>query len=91
MRRLLAVALVAAAVCAVGLAWIVHQVLCEEGCAGRPWPLVAQLIVACCGFLLAIAAAAQTGRHGAHAARWLLRAVAATYVAWIVLLVLASA
>ena len=32
---------VAAAGFATWLAWIAFGVLCEEGCTGRPWPLVA--------------------------------------------------
>ena len=63
--RLLAAALFAAAAFATWLAWIAYEVLCEEGCAGRPWPLVAQLIVACAGLpLAAVAVAAARGRAG---------------------------
>ena len=72
MARLLAAALLAAAVVAAWLAWIAYEVLCEEGCAGRPWPLVAQLIVACACLPLAALSALTTARRGVRGARRLL-------------------
>ncbi len=53
---------VAAAGFATWLAWIAFGVLCEEGCTGRPWPLVAQLVAAGAGLPLAIAAAITRAR-----------------------------
>jgi hypothetical protein len=88
-RRLAALAVLAAAGFATWLAWIAYGVLCEEGCAGRPWPLIGQLVTACAGFLLA-AAAAQAIATGAHArARVATTAAAAAYVAWVALLIAA--
>jgi hypothetical protein len=88
-RRLLAAALFAAAAFAAWLAWIAYQVLCEEGCAGRPWPLVAQLIVACAGLPLAAAAALAIDRQGVGPARRLIIAAAIVYGAWGMLLIAA--
>src|SRR3954447_19983390 len=76
--RLLAAALLAAAAFATWLAWIAYEVLCEEGCAGRPWPLVAQLVAAGCGLVLAAAAVLAGGRW----ARRLMLAAAIVYAAW---------
>jgi hypothetical protein len=82
--RLLAAALLAAAAFATWLAWIAYRLLCEEGCAGRPWPLVAQLIAAACGFVLvALAVLAGTRR--------LMLAAAIVYVVWALLLIAAVA
>lgn len=89
MRTLAALAVFAAAGFATWLAWIAYGVLCEEGCAGRPWPLVAQLVTACAGFLFA-AVAAQAIATGANArARAATAAAAAAYVAWAALLIAA--
>ena len=89
MRRLLAAAVLAAAAFATWLAWIAYEVLCEEGCAGRPWPLVAQLIVACGGLpLAAVAALAIACRRVRHARR-LIIATAIVYAAWGLLLIAA--
>ena len=87
MRRLLAAVLLAAAAFATWLAWIAYQVLCEEGCAGRPWPLVAQLIVAGCGLVLAAAAVLVGGRHAGR----LMLAAAIVYAVWALLLIAAVA
>ena len=89
MRRLLAAVLFVAAVFATWVAWIAYEVLCEEGCAGRPWPLVAQLIVACGGLPLAAVAALAIARRGVRQARRLIIAVAIVYVAWGLLLIAA--
>jgi len=88
-RHLLAAALFAAAACATWLARIAYEVLCEEGCAGRPWPLVAQLIVACAGLPLAAVAALAIARRGVRHARRLIIAAAIVYVAWGLLLIAA--
>ncbi len=87
MRRLLGAALFAAAAFATWLAWIAYEVLCEEGCAGRPWPLVAQLIVACAGLPLAAVGALAIARRGVRRARPLLIAAAIVYLAWGMLLI----
>lgn len=87
MARLLAAVLFAAAVFATWLAWIAYHVLCEEGCPGRPWPLVAQLIAAGCGLVLAAVAVLAGGRR----ARRLMLAAAIVYVAWALLLIAAVA
>ena len=87
MRRLLAAALFAAAAFATWLAWIAYEVLCEEGCAGRPWPLVAQLIVACGGLPLVAVTALVIARRGVRHARGLILAAAIVYVAWGLLLI----
>lgn len=91
MARLLAAALLAAAAFATWLAWIAYEVLCEEGCEGRPWPLVAQLIAACGCLPLAALAALLTARRGVHRARGLLIAAAIGYAAWALLLIAAVA
>jgi hypothetical protein len=88
-RRLLAAALFAAAAFATWLAWIAYAVLCEEGCAGRPWPLVTQLIVACGGLPLAAVAALAIARRGVLQARRLIIATAIVYAAWGLLLIAA--
>jgi hypothetical protein len=88
-RRLAALAVLAAASLATWLAWIAYGVLCEEGCAGRPWPLIAQLVAACTGFLFA-AVAAQAIATGADArARVATAATAVAGVAWVALLIAA--
>jgi hypothetical protein len=86
-KGLLAAALFAAAAFAAWLAWVAYEVLCEEGCAGRPWPLVAQLIVACAGLPLAAAAALAIARRGIGHARRLIIAAAIVYVTWGMLLI----
>jgi hypothetical protein len=75
-----------AALSAVWLAWVAYQVLCEEGCAGRPWPLVAQLLLACAGLVPAATAAVRLARHGVRRARGALLAVGIVYLLWAVLL-----
>jgi hypothetical protein len=89
--RLLATALLAAAVVAAWLAWIAYEVLCEEGCTGRPWPLVAQLIVACACLPLAALSALTTARRGVRGARRLLVGTAIGYALWALLLIAATA
>ena len=89
MARALAVLVLAAALCAVWLAWIAYEVLCEEGCAGRPWPLVAQLTVALGGLVPAAFAALKIARDGARRARGALFAVATVYLLWALLLFVA--
>ena len=88
---MLAAALFAAAVFATWLAWIAYEVLCEEGCTGRPWPLVAQLIVACGCLPLAALSALTTVRRGVRGARRLLVGTAIGYVLWALLLLAATA
>ena len=88
-RRLVVVLVPAAAVLATWLAWIAHGVLCEEGCAGRPWPLVAQLVAACAGLPLAIAATHMVVLRADRRARPLLVAVALAYAGWAILLMAA--
>lgn len=89
MRILAALAVFAAAGFATWLAWIAYGVLCEEGCAGRPWPLVAQLVTACAGFLFA-AVAAQAITTGADGrARIATAAATVACVAWVALLIAA--
>jgi hypothetical protein len=85
--RLLAAALLGAAAFATWLAWIAYRLLCEEGCAGRPWPLVAQLIAAVCGLVLATVAVVAGGGRG----RRLMLAAAIAYAAWALLLIAAVA
>jgi hypothetical protein len=91
MRALAAALILAAATFATWLAWIAHGVLCEEGCPGRPWPLVAQLLVACAGWPLAAAASYMLVRRDDRRARRLLTIAALAYAAWGVLLVAAVA
>jgi hypothetical protein len=88
-RRPFAAGLFVAAAFATWLAWIAYEVLCEEGCAGRPWPLVAQLIVACGGLPLVAVAALAIVRRGVRHARRLIIAAVIVYVAWGVLLIAA--
>jgi len=85
--RVLAAVLVVAALFATWLAWVAYDVLCEEGCAGRPWPLVAQLVVACVCLPLAASAALTAARRGVRAARGLLIGAATGYAAWGLLLI----
>ena len=85
MARLLAAGLLAAAAFATWLAWIAYRLLCEEGCTGRPWPLVAQLIAAGCGLVLVAAAVVAGGIW----ARRLVLAAAIVYAAWALLLIAA--
>ena len=87
MARLLAAALLAAAAFATWLAWIAYRLLCEEGCTGRPWPLVAQLIAAGCGLVLAAAAVVAGGRRACR----LMLAAAIVYAAWALRLIAAVA
>jgi len=65
------------------LAWVAFGVLCEEGCTGRPWPLVAQLVAACAGLPLAVAAAITR-------APALFIATALVYATWAILLAAAT-
>jgi hypothetical protein len=88
-RLALAAALFAAAAFATWLAWIAYEVLCEEGCAGRPWPLTAQLIVACAGLPLVAVAALAIARRGVREARRLIISAAIVYVVWGLLLIAA--
>lgn len=86
MRRLVALAVLAAAAFATWLAWIAYALLCEEGCVGRPWPLVAQLVAACSGLLLAAVAAQAIVTRAERRARLAAGAAALAYLAWAVLL-----
>lgn len=90
MRALLALAVLGAAAFATWLAWVAYELLCEEGCLGRPWALVAQLVTACAGFVLAAVAAQAiwTGAHGR--ARMAAAGAAAAYLVWAGLLVVAA-
>jgi hypothetical protein len=88
--RLFSVVLLAAALFATWLAWIAYELLCEEGCAGRPWPLIAQLIVAGGCLPLAAVAALNTARRGVRGARGFLLAAAVGYAAWALLLIAAT-
>ena len=90
MRQLVALAVLGAAAFATWLAWIAYEVLCEEGCAARPWPLVAQLAAACVGFVLAAVAAQATIGGAARRARVAATAAAVAYVAWAALLIVAA-
>ena len=84
MRVAAALALLAAAACATGLAWIAFGVLCEEGCVGRPWPLVAQLVAACAGLGLAAVGSHAIVTRAQRRARLALAGAAVAYVAWAV-------
>jgi hypothetical protein len=88
-RALAAAALLAAAAFATWLAFIAYGVLCEEGCPGRTWPLVAQLVAACAGFLLAAVAAQAIATGAGSRARVAAAAAVAAYCAWAVLLTVA--
>lgn len=90
MRALLALAVLGAAAFATWLAWVAYELLCEEGCLGRPWPLVAQLVAACAGFVLAAVAAQAIGTGADRRARIATAGAAAAYLAWAVLLVVAA-
>jgi UPF0716 family protein affecting phage T7 exclusion len=86
MRRVAALAVLTAAAFATWLAWIAHGVLCEEGCVGRPWPLVAQLVAACVGLVLAVVAAQGIATRAERRARLATGAAALAYLAWAVFL-----
>jgi hypothetical protein len=86
MRVATALALLAAAACATGLAWIAYGVLCEEGCVERPWPLVAQLVAACLGLGLTTVASHAIATRAQRRARLALAGATLAYVAWAVLL-----
>jgi hypothetical protein len=88
-RALAAVAVLAAAAFATWLAFIAYGVLCEEGCPGRPWPLVAQLVTACAGFALAAVAAQAIATGAGSRARAAAAAAATAYFVWAVLLLVA--
>jgi hypothetical protein len=88
--RTLGVLVLVAALLAVWLAWVAYQVLCEEGCAERPWALVAQLILACAGLVPAAIAAVRIARHGVRRARGTLLVVATVYLLWALLLSVAA-
>ena len=90
MRNFVASAVLGTAAFATWLAWIAYEVLCEEGCTGRPWPLVAQLAAACAGFVLAAVAAQATISGAARRARVAATAAAVAYVAWAALLIVAA-
>jgi hypothetical protein len=90
MHRVLGVLVVAAASFAVWLAWVAYQVLCEEGCAGRPWPLVAQLLLASAGLVPAAITAVRIARHGVRRARGALLVTASVYLLWALLLSVAA-
>jgi hypothetical protein len=88
--RALGVLVLLAAWFAVWLAVVAYQVLCEEGCAGRPWPLVAQLVLACGGLVPAAVAAVRVARHGVRRARGALLVAASVYLLWALLLSVAA-
>lgn len=88
MRIVAALAVVSAAAFATWLAWVAFGVLCEEGCAGRPWPLVAQLVAACAGLPLAAVAAHAIATRAERRARLATAGAALAYLAWAVLLAL---
>jgi hypothetical protein len=89
-RSLVALAVLGAAAFATWLAWVAYELLCEEGCVARPWPLVGQLVAACAGFVSA-ALAAQAIATGARGRALTAAAVAAAaYVVWAVLLAIAA-
>lgn len=90
MRSLLALAVLGAAGFATWLAWVAYELLCEEGCAGRPWPLVAQLVTACAGFALAAVAAQAVATGARRRARVAATATVVAYIAWAVLLAAAA-
>jgi hypothetical protein len=85
-RSLAALAVFAAAAFATWLAWIAYGVLCEEGCPGRPWPLVAQLVAACVGLPLAAVTAQAIATGARRRARLTATAAALAYLAWALLL-----
>jgi hypothetical protein len=85
-RVLGAVALLAAAGFATWLAWIAYGVLCEEGCPGRPWPLVGQLVAACVGLPLAVVAAQAIATGARRRARVATGAAVFAYAAWALML-----
>ena len=89
MRTLTAVAVLAAAAFATWLAFIAYGVLCEEGCPRRSWPLVAQLVAACAGFLLAAIASQAIATGAGPRARVAAAMAAGAYIAWAALLVVA--
>jgi hypothetical protein len=72
----------------VWVALVAFGVLCEEGCPGRSWPLVGQLVVACVGLLPAAVAAhaLATGRRPGVA----LAVCAVAYAVWALLLAAAT-
>jgi hypothetical protein len=80
------VTVLAAAGFATWLAWIAYGVLCEEGCPGRPWPLVAQLVAACAGLPLAFVAAQAIVTGARHRARLATGAAGLAYLAWALML-----
>jgi hypothetical protein len=86
MRVAAALAVLAAAGFATGVAWIAYGILCEEGCAGRPWPLVAQLAAACAGLGLAAVAAQAIATRAERRARVAAAGAAVAYAAWAALL-----
>ena len=85
---LAALAVVAAAGFATWLAWIAYGVLCEEGCPGRPWPLVAQLVAACAGLPLAIVAAQAIATGARHRARVATGTAGLAYLVWALMLLI---
>jgi hypothetical protein len=88
-RGLLAFVVLSAAAFATWLAWIAYELLCEEGCRGRPWPLVAQLVTACLGFALAAVAAHATATGADRRAHTAATCAAAAYLVWAALLLIA--
>jgi len=87
-RIVAAVAVLAAAGFATWLAWIAYGVLCEEGCPGRSWPLVAQLVAACAGLPLAVLAAQAIAAGARRRARLAILATGLAYLAWALMLLL---
>ena len=89
MRAVVALAVFGAAGVLTWVAWIAYELLCEEGCTGRPWPLVAQLVSACAGLVCAAVAAHAIGTGARRRAGIAAACTAAAYVVWAILLLAA--
>ena len=90
MRAVVAPAVLGAAAFLTWVAWIAYELLCEEGCTGRPWPLVAQLVSACAGLACAAVAAHAIATGARRRAGIAAAGAAAAYVVWVVLLLVAA-
>lgn len=90
MRAVVGLAVLGAAGVLTWVAWIAYELLCEEGCTGRPWPLVAQLVSACAGLVCAAVAAYAIATGARRRAGIAAACTAAAYVVWAVLLVAAA-
>ena len=85
MRAVVGLAVLGAAGVLTWVAWIAY----EEGCTGRPWPLVAQLVSACAGLVCAAVAAHAIGTGARRRAGIAAACAAAAYVVWAALLLAA--